>query len=132
MDDSAHTQVYRRFFAVLLSVLPGLNLVLGVASGVIFLLNDILDLEWGWSIGAGAVALGLTFVVWVLVGLGIQKWAENKSAGMLFGLNAPFILVDGVIAGWLFFETVINASEPGSPDAAEAALVVVQALSSLV
>ena len=39
MNDTTHLRVYQRFFAVTASVLPGLNLVLGLAALLLFLLG---------------------------------------------------------------------------------------------
>lgn len=132
MDDNSHTLVYRRFFTLLSSTLPGLNLVLGLAALTLWIFGDLVMIEWGWAVGIAAIVLCITFVGWVFVGLGVQKWAEDKSTGLLFGINAPFILVDAIFMGWLFWHTVIEAHGPGSEQAAETAVRVVQALSALV
>jgi hypothetical protein len=133
MDDSTHTLVYRRFFAILASVLPGLNLVLGLAALVLWLFADVVMIEWGWAVGIAAIVLCATFIGWIFLGLGIQKWAESKPAGLLFGINAPFILIDAVFMVWLFIHTVLGAHGPGAEqEGAEAARVVVQALSAFV
>ena len=131
MDDNSHTLVYRRFFGILASTLPGLNLVLGLAALTLWIFGDLVMIEWGWAVGIAAIVLCATFVAWVFIGLGVQKWAEDKSAGLLFGINAPFILVDAAFMGWLFWVTVIDAHGPGS-ESAEAAVRVAQALTTLV
>ena len=127
--ENAHTQVYRRFFAITLSVIPGVNLVLGLAALVLWLLADLAGMEWGWALGVAAIVLCLIFVGWIFVGLGVQKWAEDKSAGMLFGLNAPFMLVDFAFLAWLFWHTVVGFLMGGHE---EEARVVVETLSRLV
>ncbi len=129
MSDSTHTLVYQRFFAVLFSVLPGLNLILGLSALTLYLLVDMGGLEWGWGVGISAIVLSILFLIWIFVGLGVQKWAEEKPAGMLFGLNAPFIVVDLALLGWLFKVSVINFLMGGEE---ESARVVIEALSSLV
>ena len=35
---------------------------------------------------------------------------------MLFGLNAPFLLIAAAFMLWLFYVSVINANQPGSHD----------------
>lgn len=126
MEDHSHLQVYRRFFGTLLSVVPGVNLVLGIAALVLWIFADLVEIEWGWAVGIAAVVLAICFVAWIFIGLGVQKWAESKSAGLLFGINAPFLLLDIGFMGWLFWDVVINAHGPGT----EAASVVVSALSA--
>jgi len=131
MSDSTHTLVYRRFFAILFSVLPGLNLVLGVGALVLFLLNDIVGMEWGWALGIAAIVLSVMFILWIFIGLGVQKWAEEKPAGMLFGLNAPFIVADLAFMGWLFVRVVIVGPEEAEA-ATEGARRIVESLSFFV
>ncbi|HJL19168.1 MAG TPA: hypothetical protein RMH99_26120 [Sandaracinaceae bacterium LLY-WYZ-13_1] len=130
MSDNTHTRVYQRFFAILTSVIPGLNLVLGLAALVLWLFADIVMIEWGWAIGIAAIVLCITFIGWVFVGLGVQKWAEDKPAGLLFGINLPFLLADFGFMGWLFVRVVIGVG--GHGEEAESAALVVQALSALV
>ncbi|MEC7522105.1 MAG: hypothetical protein VYE22_19625 [Myxococcota bacterium] len=118
--ENAHTLVYRRFFAITLSVVPGLNLVLGIAALILYILADIVMMEWGWALGVAAIVLCLTFVGWIFVGLGVQKWAEDKSTGLLFGLNAPFMIVDFAFLAWLFWHTVIGFIMGGHEEEARA------------
>lgn len=131
MDDAIHLKVYQKFFAILVSVLPGVNLVLGLSALFLFLFADVMGIEWGWALGIAAILLCVMFTGWIFVGIGIQKWAEEKGTGMLAGLCAPFILVDTLFMGWLFVETVIFASSPGGEDE-EALRMVVEVVSALV
>ena len=125
MSDAIHLQIYRRFFAVLLSVVPGLNLVLGLAALVLWLFADVIEADWGFSVGLGAVTFAIAFVAWIFVGLGVQKWAEHKSAGLLIGLCAPFLAVDFVFMDWLLYSVLVGDREE------EAARWVIQTLSML-
>ncbi|MFK7990708.1 MAG: hypothetical protein AB8I08_32105 [Sandaracinaceae bacterium] len=131
MDDAIHLKVYQKFFAILVSVLPGVNLVLGLSALFLFLFADVMGIEWGWALGIAAILLCVMFTGWIFVGIGIQKWAEEKGTGMLAGICAPFILVDTAFMGWLFVETVIFASSPGGEDEAEALRMVVEVVTSL-
>lgn len=129
MSDSTHLQVYQRFFAVLFSVVPGVNLVLGLAALVLWLLADLIGMEWGWAVGIAAVVLAVVFVAWIFIGIGVQKWAEEKPTGALAGMCAPFLIVDALFMGWLFVDVVIiGVEEP----AAEGARLLAQTLQFLV
>lgn len=131
MSENIHTQVYQRFFAVLVSVIPGVNLVLGVASLVLFLLADVVEIEWGWAVGVAAIVLCIVFVVWIFIGIKVQEWAEEKSTGLLAGICAPFMLVDAPLLIWLFIDVVVIG--PEEPEAAsESARMVIEALQLLV
>lgn len=129
MSDATHMLVYRRFFAVLFSVLPGLNMIVGLSALLLWLLADVVGMEWGWGVGLAAILFAILFVVWIVVGLGVQKWAEEKSTGLLFGLNAPFIVVDLGLLLWLFVEVVIGSGE--EEGASEAARMLVETLQLL-
>ena len=125
MSDAIHLQVYRRFFAVLISVIPGVNLSLGLGALMLWLFADVIEIDWGVSVGIGAVTLAVVFLIWIFVGLGVQKWAEHKSAGLLFGLCMPFLLADGLFLGWLFYSVVIVGRQ-------EETASLIQGLSTLV
>lgn len=128
MSDAIHLQIYRRFFAVLLSVVPGLNLIVGLAALVLWLFADVIEVDWGFGVGLAAVTFAIAFVAWIFVGLGLQKWAEHKGAGLLFGLCAPFLLLDFVLMGWLFYASVFAEEEEA---AATTAAWVIHTLSML-
>lgn len=132
MSDSTHLIVYQRFFAILTSVLPGLNLVLGLAALILWVLADLFGMEWGWAVGAAAVVLVLSFVGWIAIGLGLQKWAEEKPVGMLAGIAAPFILIDAVFLVWLFIEVVITGPADHAAEAAGTASLVLHTLAAFV
>jgi hypothetical protein len=134
MEDATHVMVYRKFFASLLAILPGLLLVYGLFSLTLFLLSDVAGIAWGWGIGISAIVFALTLSIWLFVGMAIQKWAEDKTGTFLFALNSPFILIWIAIMGWLFWVSVINASRPGEADEGQgqhSALVVEHADSSV-
>ena len=131
MSENIHTQVYQRFFAVLFSVIPGVNVVLGVSALVLWLLADIVEIEWGWAVGVAAIVLSLLFVGWIILGIGIQKWAEEKPTGALAGMCAPFLIVDAILMGWLFVDVVIIGPEEAEA-ASEGARVLVETLQFLV
>ena len=118
MSDAIHLQIYRRFFAVLLSVVPGLNLVVGLAALVLWLFADVIEVDWGFGVGLAAVTFAVSFFAWIFAGLGVQKWAEHKGAGLLFGLCAPFLLLDFVLMGWLFYSILERPDEAAAPTAA--------------
>ncbi|MGE0786818.1 MAG: hypothetical protein AB7S26_14195 [Sandaracinaceae bacterium] len=125
MSEATHMHVYQRFFAVLISVLPGLNLVIGVSAFILWLFADAIEIEWGWAIGIAAVVFATLFILWIFIGLGVQKWAEEKPMGMLLGMNMPFILIDLGLMLWLFWQVVINApSLEESTSSGSAALLV--------
>lgn len=128
MEDASHLLQYRRFFALLFSVLPGLELMYGLAALMLWLFADVIGIEFGWGAGIAAITFALTLAVWLFAGLGIQKWAEDKSAGFLFALNLPFLLVFFGTMGWLFYASVIAGHEPG---AAEHSRVIVETLRAL-
>ncbi|MCZ7683694.1 MAG: hypothetical protein M5U28_34965 [Sandaracinaceae bacterium] len=132
MDDASHLLQYRRFFGTLFSVLPGLELTYALSALVLYLLADVAEIEWGWGIGFAGITFVLTLSVWLFVGMGIQKWAEEKTATFLFILNAPFLVVFFGFMFWLFYETVINATSPGAAPAEEHALLVLEQLRALV
>lgn len=133
MDDNSHTLVYRRFFGILASTLPGLNLVLGLAALMLWVFADLVGMEWGWAIGIAAIILCFSFVGWLFVGVLIQQWAQDKSTGLLVAINAPFLLIDAVFMAWLFVHTVLGAHGPGTePEGAETAIQLVQSLTVLV
>lgn len=133
MDDASHLLQYRRFFGILFSVLPGLELTYGMSALVLWLLADVAEIEWGWGIGIAGITFALTLTLWLFVGMGIQKWAEEKTATFLFILNAPFLVVFFGFMIWLFVETVVNATQPGAPaPTAEHATYLVQQLRALV
>lgn len=118
MEDASHLLQYRRFFGILFSVLPGLELTYGLAALVIWLLTDVVQIPWGWGVGLGAITYVTTFGVWLFVGMGIQRWAEDKSAKFLFLLNVPFLVVLFGFMGWLFYEIVLNSHSLAEPPAA--------------
>lgn len=131
MSDATHLQVYRRFFAVLFSVVPGLNLLVAISGLVLWLLADVIELDWGIGIGVAAITFVTLGATWIFLGQRIQVWAAGKSTGLLAGLNAPFLLVDFAAMGWLLYH-VLTTPGPGAEEEAEAALQIVQALSQLV
>ncbi len=116
MEDATHLLQYRRFFGILFSVLPGLELTYGLAGLVLWILADLAGLDFGWGAGLAAITFALTLSGWLFVGMGIQKWAEDKSAGFLFGINVPFLLIFAVAMGWLFYASVLAGHEPGAAD----------------
>ncbi len=126
MEDASHLLQYRRFFGTLFSVLPGLELTYALSAFVLWLLADVIEIEWGWGIGVAGITFFLTLTAWLFVGMGIQKWAEEKTATFLFALNAPFLLVFFGFMFWLFYETVLNATQPGAAPAEHARLVIEQ------
>lgn len=117
MDDASHLLQYRRFFGLLFSVLPGLELMYGLTFLAIWLFADVIQIPWGWGVGLGGLTFALTLTVWLFVGMGIQKWAEDKSGMFLFALNAPFLLIFFGFMGWLFVEIVLFAEGPGGAHA---------------
>ena len=128
MSEATHLQSYQRFFAILFSVLPGLNAIVVLAGLTLWLIADVAEADWGLGIGLAALVFAMCTVVWVFVGIGVRNWAEQKPMGMLLGLCAPFILVDGIFMGWLFWFVVIKEHEPA---AATTAAEVVRALASV-
>lgn len=112
MSEATHLQSYQRFFAILFSVLPGLNLIVSVAGLVLWLIADVAEAEWGVGIGVAAVTFALLMILWVFLGIYVRDWAEQKPMGMLAGLCAPFILVDAIFMGWLFWYVVIAEHDP--------------------
>lgn len=132
MDDASHLLQYRRFFGTLFSVLPGLELTYALSALVLYLLADVAEIEWGWGVGFAGITFALTLAAWLFIGMGIQKWAEEKSATFLAILNAPFLVVFFGFMFWLFYETVINATSPGAMPADEHARMVVEQLRALV
>ncbi len=116
MDDASHLLQYRRFFGILFSVLPGLELTYGLAAVVLWLLADVIGVDFGWGAGLAGITFFLTLTGWLFVGMGIQKWAEDKTAGFLFGINVPFLLIFFGAMGWLFYESVIAGHEPGATE----------------
>ncbi len=128
MSDQIHLQQYQRFFAILFSVIPGLNAILALGGLVLWLIADLAEADWGLAIGVAALVSLIVFLGWVFIGMGVRNWAEQKSTGLLVGLCSPFLLVDSVIMAYLFYTVVIKERE----EEAEAALRVVQALTELV
>ncbi len=123
MEDASHLLQYRRFFGLLLSVLPGLELVYALSALVVWILGDLVLMEFGWALGLGAITFVLTFVIWLFAGMGIQKWVEDKSGMLLFLINLPFLLVFFAFMGWLFVATVIHAEPVGGAAPAQSAVV---------
>lgn len=113
MEDATHLLQYRRFFGLLFSVLPGLELMYGLTFLVIWIFADLIQIPWGWGVGLGGLTFALTLTVWLFVGMGIQKWAEEKTGMFLFALNVPFLLIFFGTMIWLFVEVVILAEGPG-------------------
>lgn len=129
MDDATHLLQYRRFFGLLLSVLPGLVMMFALTFGVIWVTADLIQIPWGWGIGLGGLTFALTLVGWLFLGMWIQRWAEDKSGKFLFALNLPFLLILAGFMGWLFVEIVINAEGPGG--GGPQALMMLQSLAGL-
>ena len=98
MEDAHHLQVYRRFFAITASVLPGLALMLGLGELFLWLLGDAIEMNWGWALGISAIVLAIVFVGWLFVGMMVRTWAETKSTGVLLGINAAAGLALTVVA----------------------------------
>jgi len=128
MSEQIHLQQYQRFFAILFSVVPGLNAIVALAGLTLWLIADIAEADWGVGIGVAALVALLSFIGWVFLGMGVRAWAERKPTGLLVGLCSPFLVVDTVFMAWLFYDVVIKERE----EEAEAALNVAQALSQLV
>lgn len=104
MDDASHVLVYRRFFGVLLTVLPGLVLCYILAGLIMLLIGDALDAGFGWAIGLGAAMFAIVLVGWIFIGSMIEKWTEEKSGMFLFGVSAPFLLIlFGGFCGWYIY-----------------------------
>lgn len=116
MDDATHLLQYRRFFGILFSVLPGLVLTYALAAGVIWLVADVIQAPWGLAVGLGGLTFTLILSGWLFVGMGIQRWTEDKSATFLFAVNAPFLIIFLGFMVWLFFAVVVNATGPGSEE----------------
>jgi hypothetical protein len=77
-DDSFLYLIYRRFFAVMMSVLPGLLLVFAFPA-VTMLILDLIGAPMGWSLFAGFVVLVFTFIGSIFLGLLIQdKMAPHE------------------------------------------------------
>ena len=129
MSEAIHLQNYQRFFAVLFSVIPGLNLVVGLAGLVLFLISVVADAEWGLGVGIAALVFAITAIIWIFLGIGVRSWAEQKPTGLLVGLCAPFLIVDAVFMAWLFYDVAIADHTPA---AAESAMRVVEVLSAFV
>jgi len=129
MGEAIHTQVYQRFFAILFSVVPGVNLMFGLAGLTLFLIADVAEAEWGLGIGIAALVFGLTAIVWIWLGMGVREWALQKATGMLVGMLTPFLIVDAILLGYLFYDVVIADH---TPEEAEAVLQVGQALLTFV
>lgn len=125
MSDAIHLQIYQRFFAVLFSVIPGLNLIVGLAIFMLWLFADVLEVDWGVGVGVAGVAFSLGFVVWVFVGLAVQKWAEQKSTGLLFGLCLPFLAFDAVLTCLLLWQAIFAEHEE---EASGAGMLIIRTL----
>lgn len=108
MSDQTHLQSYQRFFAILFSVLPGLNGIVLVAGLVLWLVADVAEAEWALGIGLGALTFVTLTIVWIFVGIGVRNWAEQKSLGMLAGMCTPFLIVDATFLIWLFWWVAIR------------------------
>jgi hypothetical protein len=106
MEDDTHLLQYKRFFAVLLSVLPGMLVSYGLTAFVLWLFDDVLNM-FGVAAGLGGFVFFGTVVAWIFIGLMIQRWAEEKPMGFLAGLCSPFIIIIVVFMGWLFSATVL-------------------------
>ena len=126
MSDATHLQNYQRFFAILFSVLPGLNMIVAIAGLVLWLIADVAEAEWGLGVGIAALTFSILTVIWIFIGIGVRTWAEQKPLGMLAGMCAPFIVLDAVFMSWLFWMVVIKEHDP----AAESAAAVLQAVGS--
>lgn len=98
MEDASHLQVYRRFFAITASVLPGLALMLGLGELFLWLFGDVIEMAWGWAIGISSIILAIVFVGWLFVGMMVRTWAETKGTGILLGINAGASLALAVVA----------------------------------
>jgi hypothetical protein len=108
MEDASHVIVYRRFFGVLLAVLPGLVLCY-IACGITMLIvGDAIGANFGWAIGFGALLFMLVLIAWIFIGSMLEKWTEEKSAGFLAGVAAPFIfvLMGGFCGMFLWVENI--------------------------
>ncbi|MCA9610682.1 MAG: hypothetical protein KC619_34040 [Myxococcales bacterium] len=127
MSDQTHMQSYQRFFAILFSVLPGLNMIVVLAGLVLWLVADVAEAEWALGIGLGALTFVILMIVWIFVGIGVRTWAEQKSLGMLAGACAPFIVLDAAFMGWLFWYVVIRERPV---EAAETASALVHSVTS--
>lgn len=115
MSDATHLQNYQRFFAILFSVLPGLNVIVTVAGLVLWLIADVAEAEWGLGVGLAALTFAILTVIWIFVGIGVRTWAEQKPLGMLAGACAPFIIADAIFMSWLFYFVVIaDHDEPAA------------------
>ncbi|MCB9593491.1 MAG: hypothetical protein H6719_12225 [Sandaracinaceae bacterium] len=125
MSDATHLQNYQRFFAILFSVLPGLNVIVTVAGLVLWLVADVAEAEWGLGVGLAALTFAILTVVWIFVGIGVRTWAEQKPLGMLAGACAPFIIVDAIFMSWLFYFVVIAEHEEPAATSAAAILTAV-------
>jgi hypothetical protein len=119
MEDASHLLQYRRFFGIIFSVLPGLELTYALAGVTMYVLGDVAGLDFGVSIGLSAIVFVLTFVGWLFAGTAIQKWTEDKPGMFLFGISSPFLLIFFGVMGWLFWAYVINAKAVGSAEHSE-------------
>jgi hypothetical protein len=106
MEDTTHLQVYRRFFALLIVVLPGVVLCYSVAVGLMALFGDAIGLDSGWAIGFGAIGFAAIIVTWIFLGPLIERWAEEKPLGLLAGVATPLILITigGMLGFYLYIE----------------------------
>src|SRR5688572_31236946 len=101
MEDASHVLVYRRFFGVLLTVLPGLVLCYIAAGLIMLLIGDALDAGFGWAAGIGAAMFTIVLVSWIFIGSMIERWTEEKSGMFLFGVSVPFLVIlFGGFCGW--------------------------------
>src|SRR5262245_46369232 len=104
MEDASHVIVYRRFFGVLLTVLPGLVLCYIMAAIIMAIVGDLAGAEFGCAAGVGAVMCTLVVVAWIFIGSMLERWTEEKSGMFLFGVSLPFILmVIGGFCGWFIW-----------------------------
>lgn len=108
MDDATHLLQYRRFFAILFSVLPGLVLTYALSALVIWVVADVMLAPWGLAVGLAGLTFTLVLSAWLFIGMGIQRWTEDKSATFLFAVNAPFLVIFLGFMTWLFFAVVVN------------------------
>lgn len=108
MEDASHLLVYRRFFGLILTVLPGLDLCYIVAALVMALIGDALGADFGWAVGFGAIGFVLVLFAWIFIGPIIERWAEDKPMGLLAGASVPFILLTlgGLLAFYIWVEAL--------------------------
>lgn len=127
MEDVSHLLQYRRFFGVLLSVLPGLEAAFGLSALTLFLVADALDGSWGLGIGLAALTFLLVLTIWIFVGQKIQEWAEDKSGMFLFGLCLPFLII---FFGAMTAIFMMPSSEHAAPAASHAAAMIAPVLAA--